>query len=120
MTVEDFGPGGRLMPHERARRHGVYARLLPRLQLIGWQLGYTLAVHGSLSRDLDIVAAPWIEAAAPAEHLVQALADEMGEGAWYRQPSSKPHGRRAWSIHFGTFRNAHLYIDLSVMPRAPC
>jgi hypothetical protein len=89
--------------------------MLPRLDLIGWQHGYTLARHGSMTRDCDLVAAPWIAAAAPAEQLVDAMAQEVG--GWYRAPSQRPHGRLAWSIHFRTYENAHLYFDVSVMPR---
>jgi hypothetical protein len=112
-----IGPGGLPLPAERERRRAIYARILPRLELLGWQLGYTLARHGSGTRDLDLVAVPWIAAAADPNHLVRAVCDEMGPGAWYRSPALRPHGRLAWSIHFGTFENAHLYVDLSVMPR---
>ncbi len=81
--------------------------------------GYALALHGSMQRDLDVVAVPWTEEAAPAEELVDAIAARIG--AWlrptdptYRNPEPKPHGRRAWQL----ILQAGLYIDLSVMPRS--
>lgn len=79
--------------------------------------GYAIAVHGSLNRDLDLVAIPWTDGAASAEELVEAIADGL---AWVRDdrpvidgPQEKPHGRKAWTIPF--MKNWH--VDLSVMPR---
>lgn len=112
----DIGPGGLPTPAERERRRAVYERMLPRLELIGWQHGYTLARHGSMTRDCDLVAAPWIADAADPNHLVRALAAEID--GWYGSPALRPHGRLAWSIHFRAFENAHLYFDVSVMPRS--
>lgn len=92
-------------------------------------LGYALATHGSLSRDIDIIACPWTPDAVSAEELATAIIttvqshndgialvlndgkDEYDERR--RNPSKKPHGRLAWSIHLG----GGPYIDLSVMPR---
>lgn len=87
--------------------------------------GYAIAIHGSLRRDIDLIAAPWVEDASPAEVLVEAVrqavhgfivdADLPESGARVeRNPEQKPHGRLAWAIHlvgYGT------WIDLSVMPR---
>ena len=104
-----------------------YVTLLPRIIAIGRELGYAICVHGSLVRDLDLVAVPWTEEAALAEELVSAIMSVVGgvfrdggrcvEGKWETvigsDPGLKPHGRKAWTIHTG----AELYIDLSVMPR---
>jgi hypothetical protein len=35
--------------------------------------GYALAVHGSLARDIDLVAVPWVEEAASAAELAEAV-----------------------------------------------
>src|SRR4051812_44504670 len=67
--------------------------------------GYALAVHGSLARDIDLVAVPWTEGAGDADAL---LADLKGAamGVFGRARldpadgwTQKPHGRRAKSIH---------------------
>lgn len=94
-----------------------YVCHLPRITALAREYGYAIAVHGSLQRDLDLIAVPWSEVATDAETLVLAICQTTGgfilpdrEG---RDPSQKPHGRLAWSIHLG----AGLYIDLSVMPR---
>ena len=103
---------------------GFFAALLPELTIIAREHGYALAVHGSMARDLDLIAAPWIEEAAPAEALVEAMRERM-HGYIVNEPAAdpfdmtkhnpqrKPHGRLGWSIQLGR----GVYIDVSVMPR---
>ena len=90
-------------------------------------LGYALGEHGSRERDLDLIAVPWVEDAAPPESLVEAIRAAVGgviitdptappEDYTRRNPERKPHGRLAWSIH-AAVGVRHGYIDLSVMPR---
>lgn len=79
--------------------------------------GYAIAVHGSLLRDIDILAAPWIREAKSATALLKSMckALESFPGGVYvprKRPERKPHGRLAWPIHIGG-----TYVDLSVMPR---
>lgn len=84
--------------------------------------GYTLAVHGSLARDIDMVAVPWIEKpSSPDDLLADLKGAVMGvfgrarldpEDGW----NEKPHGRMAKSIH--VYCEGHFfYFDISVMPR---
>lgn len=94
---------------------------LPALRAVARGLGYALAVHGSLARDLDIVAAPWVPEAAGAEDLADAIREAVN-GAFgstfhgvVESKGSKPHGRRTWIVQTGHF--AGPLIDLSVMPR---
>lgn len=103
---------------------------LPRIVAIARDHGYALTVHGSLARDFDFVAVPWVADAKPAAELVEAIRESVGgfilndptakPGDYVRKnPEPKPHGRLAWSIHLGSGP----YIDLSVMPRQagePC
>lgn len=91
---------------------GIYAMILPRLKDGAARLGYAIALHGSMARDLDLVAIPWSEGAAAAEDVV-ALAVEISGGYVLGEPGAKPHGRRAWTIALG----AGLFIDLSIVPR---
>jgi len=90
--------------------------LLGALRVKARDLGYALAIHGSMRRDFDIVAVPWVAEVASPEVLVEAIrkvvggAIAAGDG---RGPCSKPHGRLAWSIHLG----GGPYIDLSITPR---
>lgn len=80
--------------------------------------GYAVAVHGSLSRDIDLIAVPWGEVVESPSALVAAI---VSEGRWLLadpQPEVKPHGRLAWAIRMPGFYRP--YLDLSVIaPRSP-
>jgi len=94
----------------------LYNRVIKDLIAVARSKGYALAVHGSLARDIDLVAIPWTNTATPALELVQAIIESCGgflpsDTVW---PRKKPHGRLCWSIHFETFSCP--YIDLAVMP----
>jgi hypothetical protein len=82
--------------------------------------GYALAEHGSLARDIDLVACPWTDDAAPAADVAEAIraaAAEANKGVAFLARDNacvvKPHGRLCWSFYLG----GGPYIDLSVMPR---
>lgn len=107
--------------------------LLPALREVARRNGYALAVHGSLERDIDLLAAPWVDGATAAADVVRdlyaackaILGFVTGPGGWTEQqtfeppigslpnPDRKPHGRLGWSI----LLSGGPYIDLSVMPR---
>lgn len=107
-----------------------YAAMLPQLAEIAQSRGYALAVHGSLQRDLDLIAVPWIDGPQPPEVLIEALREAVNGivhangtpanrwngkewvAAVIENPSRKPHGRLAWNIHL----ECGLVIDISVMP----
>jgi hypothetical protein len=102
----------------------IYSQLLPRVRAIGKKLGYAIAIHGTLTRDFDMLAVPWIKSAAAPDVLVKAIADEVGgfvigrrkikHGYVSDRPNVRPHGRLSWNICWG----GRAFIDLSVMPRA--
>lgn len=99
----------------------VYIRLCERAK----ELGYALTLHGSLNRDLDIVAIPWSDDAVDPKTLADALLEVSGgfmipleaEDEYHQIgcPGAKPHGRLTWAFYLG----GNPYIDLSVMPRNP-
>ncbi len=101
----------------------IYAQLLPRIRERAKKMGYAVAIHGSMSRDLDLLAVPWVEDAVAPEELVEAIAQEVGgyvmpdranrEGTVQRCPTVQPHGRLSWNVCWG----GRPFIDLSVMPR---
>lgn len=100
-----------------------YVGLFPILSEVAQQHGYALAVHGSVSRDFDLVAIPWVSPASSAESLIRAIAERMA----YTMDSAitvdrlfvspftehKPHGRRSWAIPL----DCGSVLDVSVMPR---
>jgi hypothetical protein len=104
----------------RAFSETLLAEMLPGLQLAARGCGYALTVHGSLARDIDLVAVPWTTNAETADLLVQrlvgALAAFTGRAINLRgdQWTEKPHGRRALTI---ILPGACPEIDLSIMPR---
>ena len=103
----------------------IYAQLLPRIREQGKRLGYAIAVHGTMTRDLDLLAVPWVEDAAAPEELVKMIAEAVGgfvvrnedngemERGTVGKPTQQPHGRMSWNICWG----GRPFIDLSVMPR---
>jgi hypothetical protein len=106
-----------------------YKQRLPILRAVARSHGYALGLHGSGERDLDLIAAPWVESASPGAVLVEALRAsidgfiihnpnaEVGDYT-RRNPHPKPHGRMAWAIHLHD-PQGRLYIDVSVMPLQP-
>jgi hypothetical protein len=107
-----------------------YALLIGPLREKARELGYAIGVHGTLKRDIDLIACPWTPEAAPARELAEALqavtlaVNGKADLAWHAGrdpeftreggPGIKPHGRLCWTIHLG----GGPYIDLSVMPRS--
>lgn len=96
----------------------IYWVLFPQITEAARKLGYAIAVHGTIQRDLDLVAIPWTDEAVDADALAKSVIEACGGylADWRKDtedPTAKPHGRLAWSIHI----DPHAYIDLSVMPR---
>lgn len=88
--------------------------------------GYAIAVHGSLARDIDLVAIPWESNAEDPDILARSICGIVagvvgrcnlrGKKEGGLDWTEKPHGRRAiLLIHSGFVGE----IDLSVMPRDP-
>lgn len=79
--------------------------------------GYAVAVHGSLKRDIDLIAVAWTEQAKPAPELVRAIMGAvggvLGNCIMLTALSDKPHGRLACTLVHPGFAGE---IDLSVIP----
>lgn len=98
----------------------VYASMLIPLRDLARECGYALALHGSMGRDLDLIAVPWVEDAIAPADLVERIRIHVG-GDYLRAPealrdsplwqvahhgygghgAAGPHGRVKWSIYFG-------------------
>lgn len=114
-----------------------YAAMYHALCTTAREHGYALAIHGTVTSDLDLVAIPWTEEAAPAEVVKDALmahinacdyeqslvrfgltpeqARQCAERIENRNADKtpKPHGRIAWNLYL----DQGCRVDLSVMPR---
>lgn len=102
------------------------------------QHGYALAIHGTVTTDLDLIAVPWTAEAVSAEELKNALMAHINacdyEGLLRRSGleedlvrqimarnapgtlatgTARPHGRLAWNLYLDSGSK----VDLSVMPR---
>lgn len=84
--------------------------------------GYAIGVHGSLRRDLDLIAVPWSEDHADKDDLARSI-QEAACGLWQERYEwqQKPCGRWAVSIpicwlDYDDPRPSAGHIDLSVMP----
>ena len=119
--MSDFFEARRECPALRRAKSAYIAclldEMLPHLRLVARGCGYSLAVHGSLARDIDLIAIPWTKTADAAELLVQRLcgciAGFTGRALSSRDWTDKPHGRRALTI----ITAGDAEIDLSIMPR---
>jgi hypothetical protein len=92
-----------------------YAVLWEDFRKTALDLGWALALHGSMASDMDIMAMPWIQDASPVNELVKAISDRIGRTAWsdtHLEPHyGKPHGRIVYT--FGI--SGDFYIDLSII-----
>jgi len=78
--------------------------------------GYALALHGTVQRDLDMIAVPWVEKPSTHQELLEAFCDELGIKAVFRikdhHRSFKLHGRVAYNIVVMD----GAWLDISIMP----
>lgn len=92
----------------------VYASLYAELAEVFQTHGYALAIHGSLARDFDLVAIPWVHSPANPLTVLQAI-----EKAFALKiagpPEPKPHGRSAYSM---VFAGGIACLDISFTPRS--
>ena len=94
-----------------------YTILYPMFRKKALDLGYTLALHGSMANDMDLIAVPWIDEAADEIELVKALSDCIGETVWkdyhFKNPKEQPHNRITYTLSIFS----DWYIDLSIMKK---
>lgn len=114
----------------------LYAHLLPQLRIIAREHGYALGLHGSLTSDMDLIAAPWVDSASDPHKLIEAMRAHVGGAVNPKNPmkcrgciannlevcahvddnpSKRSHGRLAFAIHLAG--SSGPYLDVSVMPR---
>lgn len=110
------------MPKDKAEvktngRAVFYAVLWPDFRRAALDCGYALALHGSMSSDMDMIAVPWTEDAKSQDELVRAISDCIGATIWKDRHTiaftEKPHGRTVYTLSI----MGDYYIDLSVTPK---
>lgn len=95
-----------------------YARVFTKARVLAWAEGYAIAMHGSFTRDLDIVAIPWAERVCEPEHLIRRIEAATGLKQTGHPPGKKPHGRLAWTLLFPEFDDPR-FVDVSVLAALP-
>lgn len=83
-----------------------------RIRELANEVGYAIAVHGSLERDLDLIAVPWIESAVSSNDLIVHIATGLCANV-AGAVEQKPLGRVAVSLQM---RGWYKPIDLSISP----
>lgn len=92
-----------------------YARIFTQARIKAWQYGYAIAMHGSFTRDLDLIAIPWTDKAADADHLAANIAQATGL-THIGNVGQKPFGRQVWTLMLPGFAEPR-WVDLSVAPK---
>lgn len=109
----------------KAKPH-FYSCCLQPMQEIARDLGYNLLVHGSMNRDLDLIAVPWIDEPKTHLELIQAF-DNYLRGFCFNDvehymPSPLPGGRSSYVINlnrggkYNGYEDAQYYLDISITP----
>ena len=93
-----------------------YARIFSIARALAWSEGYAIAMQGSFTRDLDLVAIPWTDQACEPEHLMRRIEDAAGLKDNGYPPGQKPHGRLVWTLLLPGFGDPR-FVDLSILPR---
>jgi hypothetical protein len=102
----------------------LYAFIYEDLKSIAMDHGYNLLLHGSMNRDLDLVAVPWAETLKPSEEMIAAFVQRIG-GHVLEEATKKTHHGRTWYVinlnRGGTqsddryIPDPQYYLDISVM-----
>lgn len=109
----------------------LYAMYFLQLKEIALKYGYNLVIHGSMNRDLDLVAIPWQEEIKGHLDMIMEMCHYLGgwiEGAefggkWYPCAVTH-HGRMQYVINLNrggkrtNYEDPQYYVDISVIPTA--
>lgn len=113
----------------------LYAFYFESLKIIALKYGYNLVLHGSMNRDLDLIAVPWQQEVGEVLEMIEEFTEHLGgsimnipervEGKLdLKQYSTTFHGRMQYVINInrGGYRgkeyieDPQYYIDISVIP----
>jgi hypothetical protein len=94
----------------KGRLFNLYQEAFDLAKDVARENGYALAVHGSETRDLDLIAVPWVDKCCSPFSLAVAIAEKL---KWWlhNDVTEKPHNRIAYLI----YTHDHAHIDLSVI-----
>ena len=110
------------MPKDRKEitcngRAALYAALWEDIRHAAMDCGWAVALHGSLSRDMDIMAMPWVENATDADTMIRSIVQRCFGDSLIAQYGTrcrrgeKPHNRVCYSIPI----YEDYYLDISII-----
>jgi hypothetical protein len=95
-----------------------YACIWDDLRQAAMDCGWALGLHGSLSKDMDIMAMPWTESAAPVAEMIRALSGCFTESPFAElhliPHAGKPNGRVVYTMSIW----ADFHLDINVIERS--
>jgi len=119
----------------------LYAFYFDVIKEIGFRYGYNIVLHGSMNRDLDLIAIPWQVEVGDKDEMIDRIADTIGGLVMMQERTAEDltgkrfvpiqHGRMTYIIninrdfkmkHYGLvakieeYADPQYYIDISVMP----
>lgn len=115
----------------------LYAFYFEVIKEIGKNYGYNIVLHGSINRDLDLIAIPWQEIIGDKMEMLNEIAKTLGGDILVESDEdrkllrNKFHGRECWVINlnrtiktkydgmvteFIEHEDPQYYIDISVLP----
>lgn len=118
----------------------LYAFYFEVIKAIGLKYGYNIALHGSMNRDLDLIAIAWEKKVGCHDEMIDEIAETIGgfvalerteQNPKGNRFTEKPHGRKAYVININrvfemkfqgmmyrakSFAQPQYYLDISVIP----
>lgn len=115
----------------------LYSFYFEAVKEIGLQYGYNIVLHGSMNRDLDLIAIPWQENIGDKMEMLDRIASAIGGYVMVESDEDRKrfrdkfHGRQCYVINinrtikakaqgfiteFEEYADPQYYIDLSILP----
>jgi hypothetical protein len=98
-------------------RAALYAALWEDIRYAAMDCGWAVALHGSLARDMDIIAMKWVEDCTDAQTMIDTIISRCFEDNFLAKTFTKcskdvkPHGRICYSIPIW----GNHYLDISLI-----
>lgn len=93
-----------------------YAVLFNRMKERAFELWYMLTIHGSLHRDMDLIAVAWTEDAKTIEELIEAIDECLWKTSFKESKWDTLQNRPHWRKSIAIWIMWDWYIDLSIIP----
>jgi hypothetical protein len=123
--------GDNLQKPQKVKPH-FYACCFAELQKIARKLGYNLVIHGSMDRDMDLVAIPWVDEPKSHIELIESFVDYFGAYKYIEDDIERKKllycysilggGRSSYIINlnrggkYNSYVDAQYYLDISITP----